>query len=90
MADKKLPEPSNEFLSSAPRTYSRVTTVHVKNFTSRLKLARTLNALDSLKRDILRSDLMTNFEAKEELRAIANTRAIELKFKSERGDSWWN
>lgn len=89
MVDHTMPEPSNEFLSSAPHTYSRAIATHIKDFTNKLKLARTLNALDSLKRDILRSDLMTNFQAKEELRAIANTRAHELGFKSEHGGSWW-
>lgn len=90
MGDYKLPEPENEFISGAKHTYPRSIAAHIKDFTGKLRLAHTMNALDSLKRDILRSDLMTNFQAKEELRAIANTRAKELGFKPQGVNSWWN
>ena len=90
MVDRSMPEPSDEFLASAVHNnYSKSVQSHIKDFTGKLKLAHTLHALDALKRDILRSDLMTNFQAKEELRAIANNRALEVGFKPKKGEAWW-
>ena len=90
MADYKLPEPEDEFISGTKPNYPRNIAAHIKDFTGKIKLAGTMQRLESLKRDILRSDLAANFPAKEELRAIANARAIELKFKTPSGRSWWN
>lgn len=89
MADYKLPEASDEFLGSVSRkNYPKTIAIHVKNLTGRINLARTLQALEALKRDVVRSDLVANFEAKEELRALANRRAAEIGFKG-RG-LWWS
>ena len=90
MPDYKLPEPEDEFISGTKPNYPRNIAAHIKDFTGKLRLAHTLHALESLKRDILHSDLSSNFPAKEELRAIANTRAKELKFKPQHGEDWWN
>ena len=89
MVDYKLPKPENEFVSSAKHVYPKIIAVHVKDFTNKLKLAHTLQALESLKRDILRSDLTANFQAKEELRGVANMRAKELGFKAPSRGEWW-
>jgi hypothetical protein len=88
MTDYKLPEPEDEFISGTKAHYSRMVAAHVKDFSDKLRRARTLQALESLKRDITRSDLSTNFQAKEELRALANTRAKEMGFKSH--EEWWS
>ena len=90
MSDPQLPEPSNEFLSSARHTnYSKTQAIHLKSFKTRLQAARTFGALEVVKRDIAQSDMQANAQALEELKAIANQRATELGFKSARG-LWWN
>lgn len=87
MSDSRLPEPSNEFLSSARHTnYSKVQEIHLKSFKTRLQSARTIGALEVVKRDIAQSDMQSNAQAVEELKAIANQRAVELGFKGE----WWS
>ncbi|MEK7133994.1 MAG: hypothetical protein AAB804_02900 [Patescibacteria group bacterium] len=91
MPDPRLPEPSNEFLSSARKgTYSKVQEIHIKNFKTRFQAARTLGALEVVRRDIMQSDLQSNVSAVGELKAVANQRAIDIGFKSSEGDSWWN
>lgn len=90
MADYKLPEPEDEFISGTKPHYPRNIAAHIKDFTGKIKLANTIQRLEALKRDIVRSDLVANFQAKEELRAIANTRARELSFKPQHGENWWN
>lgn len=90
MADYKLPEPENEFVSGVKPTYSRSVAAHLKDFSNKVKLAHTLGALESLKRDIVRSDLTAHFQAREELRGLANVRAKELGFTSKGGDEWWS
>lgn len=90
MADYKLPVPEDEFISGTKPSYPRNIAAHIKDFTGKIKLAATLQRLETLKRDIVRSDLAGNFPAKEELRAIANTRAKELGFKDQGGNIWWN
>ena len=87
MSDSKLPEPSNEFLSSRPQNFSKNLVVLMKNYTGRLQLARTLSALIAVRHDIERSNMQQNFSAKEQLRAVANGRARELGFKE--GRDWW-
>ncbi|MBI5456812.1 hypothetical protein HY969_03645 [Candidatus Kaiserbacteria bacterium] len=87
MADYKLPEPEDEFVSGTKPNYSKTVAAHVKDFTGKIRLANTIQRLDALKRDIIRSDLANNFPAKEELRRAANARAKELGFK---GGTWWN
>ena len=87
MSDSRLPEPSNEFLSSRPQGFSKNLTILIKNYKGRLQLAHTLGALAAVKQDIERSNVQQNFSAKEELRAIANARAKEIGFKEPR--EWW-
>jgi hypothetical protein len=88
MTDSKLPEPSDEFLGSVRRAaYSKPQEIHIKNFKTRLQSARTLGALEVVKRDITQSDLQSNFQALEELKGIANQRAAEVGFKA---GTWWN
>ena len=88
MSDSRLPEPSNEFLSSRPQAYSKNMQILVKNYKGRLQLAHTLGALTAVKQDIGRSNVQQNFSAKEELRTIANARAKEIGFKEPR--EWWS
>ena len=90
MADYKLPIPEDEFVSGTKPHYSRNIAAHIKDFTGKIKLAGTIQRLEALKRDIMRSDLAANFPAKEELRGSANVRAKELKFKPPSGGGWWN
>lgn len=90
MADYKLPEPEDEFISGTKPIYPRNIAAHIKDLANKLGLAGTIQRLESLKRDILRSDLAAHFQAKEELRAAANTRARELGFKDKDGKMWWN
>jgi len=90
MVDDKLPEPSSEWLSDARRVpYPKILGIHVKSFKGRLQLARTLHALEVIKRDILRSDLQPNLQAMEELRSVANQCATELGFKPKEMEKWW-
>lgn len=88
MSDSKLPEPSNEFLSSRPQNLPPALLAIFKNFKGRIQLARTLSALLAVRHDIERSNLQQNFPAKEELRTLANTKAKELGFKEKH--DWWN
>lgn len=88
MSDSKLPEPSNEFLSSRPQNLPAGLAAIIKNFKGRLQLARTLSALLAVRHDVERSNVQQNFSAKEELRALANAKAHELGFKEKR--DWWN
>ena len=91
MSDPQLPEPSNEFLSSTRHTnYSKTQEIHLKSFKTRLQAARTFGALEVVKRDIAQSDMQANFQAVEELKALANQRAVELGFKGPGGRLWWN
>ncbi len=88
MSDSKLPEPSNEFLSSRPQNLPKNMVMLIKNFEGRLRLARTLGALQTVKRDIEHSAVQQNFPSKEQLRAVANGRARELGHKE--GRDWWS
>lgn len=90
MVDKTMPEPENEFISGTRQAYPKGIAAHVKDFANKIRLVHTLQGLESLKRDITRSDIAAHAQAKEELRAGANTRAQELGFKPmHRGDLWW-
>ena len=88
MVDRSMPEPSNEYLSSRPQPLPHALAAMVKNFRGRLQLSRTLIALTTVRRDIERSNVQQNFQAKEELRNLANAKARELKFKEKR--DWWS
>lgn len=90
MSDARLPEPSNEFLGSVRRTvYSKAQEIHIKSFKTRFQSARTIGALEVVKRDIMQSDIQSNVQALEELKTVANQRAVEVGFKSA-GSPWWN
>ncbi|MBI4093638.1 hypothetical protein HY417_01630 [Candidatus Kaiserbacteria bacterium] len=90
MADTKMPEPSNEWTFPERRKpYTRIIVVQMKNFSMRLKHAGTMRQLEVIKRDILRSALVANMQAIQELRTIANVRAVELKYKNPKGGEWW-
>ena len=91
MKDAKLPEPSNEWLfEERHKPYPKMLAVQVKNFSMRLKHARTLIAPGVIKRDILRSALVSNARAVKELRDIANTCASDLHFRDPKGRQWWD
>ena len=91
MSDSRLPEPSNEFLSSARKgVYTKAQEIHIKSFKTRIQTARTMGALEVVKRDIMQSDLQSNFSAIGELKATANQRAVDNGFKDPRGGYWWN
>lgn len=91
MTDSKLPEPSDEFLGSVRHAaYSKPQEAHIKNFKTRLQSARTVGALEVVKRDVMQSDMQSNVQALEELKTVANQRAVEIGFKSAGGRSWWN
>ena len=85
-----MPEPSGEWLFTARnKQYPKILAIHVKSFSGRLRHAGTLHELEVIKRDILRSDLVSSAQAIQELRGIGNGRAGELKYKSPRGGEWW-
>ncbi len=91
MSDAKMPEPSNEWLvPERHESYPKITAVQVKNFSTRLRHAGTMHQLEVIKRDILRSALVSNMQAIQELRGIGNARAMELKYKSPKGEEWWS
>lgn len=91
MSDTRMPEPSNEWLFPERREpYPRIIAVQMNNFSMRLKHAGTLIALEVIKRDILRSALVSNARAVQELRDVANTSASELHFKDPKGRQWWD
>ena len=91
MVDRSLPEPSDEFLSMRQEKYPKALEIIMKNFKGRLRLARTLGALQTVRRDIEQSGAQQNFSAKEALRVVANERARELGFKGKgEGGNWWN
>ncbi|MBI2610761.1 hypothetical protein HYW60_02380 [Candidatus Kaiserbacteria bacterium] len=88
MGDAKMPEASNEWVFPERRKpYSKIQEIHVKNFTVRIRHAGTIKQLEILKRDILRSELVSNMQAIQDLRAAGNARAIELKFRG--SELWW-
>ena len=90
MSDTQMPEPSNEWLSAeGHQPYPKIMAILVRNFSMRLKHAATLGALDNIRRDVLRSPLIANVQAIQEVRGIANERAIELKYKDPKGKEWW-
>ena len=80
----------SEYDSNLPLKLSRMDSVHMKDFSGKLGLARTLQALDAIKRDIQRSNLQQNMQAKEVLRQVANKRAVEVGFKGKGHEQWWN
>lgn len=91
MGDTKMPEPSSEWVfPERKKPYPRLIAVQMKNSLMRLKHAGTMRQLEVIKRDILRSALVTNMQAIQELRIIGNTRATELKYKNSKGGSWWS
>lgn len=86
MTDYKLPPQEDEFISGVRHSYPKTIEVHIKDFTNKIQLSRTLHALEAIKRDVLRSDLVGNFQAKEDVRRAANMQARELGFKEQ---DWW-
>ncbi|MEK9154295.1 MAG: hypothetical protein AAB798_02380 [Patescibacteria group bacterium] len=90
MGDAKMPGPSEEWLFSARnKPYPKILAIHVRGFSARLRHAGTMHELEVIKRDILRSDLVSSAQAIQELRGIGNARATELKYKSPGGKAWW-
>lgn len=90
MGDTKMPEPSSEWtFPERKKPYTRPVAIQVNSFSMRLKHAGTMQRLEILKRDILRSALVANQQAIQELRLIGNARAIELKYKNPKGGEWW-
>ena len=86
-----MPEPSNEWVFPERRkSYSKVHAAQIKNFSMRLKHTNTVHQLEIVRRDILRSALVSNAQAIQELRGIGNNRAQELKYQSPKGEAWWN
>ena len=91
MSDTKMPEPSNEWgFEERHKPYPKLLAIQMNNFSMRLKHAGTLIALEVIKRDILRSALVSNARAIQELRDIANMSASELHFKDPKGRQWWD
>lgn len=68
------------------KNYTPSQQAHVLDFSAKLRLARTLIALSSIKQDVMRSDLISNFGAISELKTVANQCAKELGHK---GEAWW-
>jgi hypothetical protein len=90
MGDTRMPDPSDEWLGGArTAAYPKALAVQIKNFSMRLRHAGTLLALEHVKRDILRSMVVGNMRAMQELRGVANVRAVELKFRDPKGRQWW-
>ena len=86
-----MPEPSSEWTFPERRKpYTRIIAVQIKSFSMRLKHAGTIRQLEVIKRDILRSALVANMQAIQELRPIGNARAAELKYKDPKGGVWWS
>lgn len=86
MAHYEMAEPEDEQIFVGKKNYTASQQAHVADFSAKLRLARTLIALSSIRQDIQRSDLISNFGAIAELKAIANASAKELGHK---GDAWW-
>ena len=81
----------SEYDSNRPLKLSKSTAVHFASFISKIGLAHTLQALDAIKRDFLRSDLQQNMQVKELVRAAANKQAQQIGFKGVHGNAhWWN
>lgn len=90
MADSKMPQPSSEWVfPERKKPYARPVAIQLNSFAMRLRHAGTMQRLEILKRDILRSALVANQQAIQELRMIANSRAVELRYKSPKGEEWW-
>ncbi len=86
MSNYEMAPPEDEQIFVAKKNYSPMQQIHVNDFAAKLRLARTLIVLGSIKQDIQRSDLISNFPAIGELKAVANQCAKELGFK---GGVWW-
>jgi hypothetical protein len=82
----EMAEPEDEQIFVTKKNYSPTQQVHVNDFAAKLRLARTVIVLGSIKQDIQRSDLISNMAAIMELKSVANLCAKELGFK---GGVWW-
>jgi hypothetical protein len=90
MADTRMPEPSSEWaFEERKKPYPKILAIQVKSFSMRLKHVGTMHQLEVVKRDILRSALVSNMQTIQELRGIGNERAVELKYRDPKGGAWW-
>ncbi len=83
------PEPAffeDEQIFSGKKAYTPQMQAQIHDFAAKMRLARTVIALGSIKQDIQRSVVISNQTALEELRQVANECARELGFKK---GSWW-
>lgn len=90
MADRNMPDydsEPNEWESARSVKFPRHIQVQIKNFTNRIQLAHTLQALVAVKNDIERGSLVNDAAAKSQLKHLANQKAREIGFKN---GQWWN
>lgn len=86
MVNYEMAPPEDEQIFVSKKNYTPTQQAHLNDFAAKLRLARTLIALGSIKQDIMRSDLISNFAALGELKTVANQCAKELGYKS---GAWW-
>ena len=79
----------SEYESNLPLKLSRIDDTRLKLFLSKINLAHTLQALDAVKRDFLRSNLAQNLQVRERTRIVANKQSQQLGFKPKENESWW-
>ena len=82
----EMADPEDEQIFVGKKNYTPSQQAHVLDFSAKLRLARTLIALSSIKQDVMRSDLIANPGAVAELKAIANQCAKELGHTH---GEWW-
>jgi len=79
----------SEYESNLPIKLSRIDDTRLKFFLNKISLTHTLQALESIKRDFLRSNLQQNMQVRERVRAAMNKQAVEVGFKAIRGGEYW-
>ena len=83
------PEPAffeDEQIFAGKKQYTSALQAQVNDYAAKLRLAQTLIALASIRQDVLRSLVISNPTALEELRGVANACAKELGHKH---GEWW-